>query len=105
MAFIFSGTGAWFTRNNDSMGVLNSSPPLDKMATILADDNFKWIFLNGNDIISIQISLKFVPRCSNDNESALVQVIAWHRTGDKLLPELMLTQFIGAYMWHWGRMS
>ena len=50
--------------------------PLDKMTTILADDNFKWIFLNGNAIISIQISLKFVPRCSNDNESALVQVMA-----------------------------
>ena len=75
MAFIFSGTTVWFTRNNDSMGVLNSFP-LDKMTTILADDNFKWIFLNGNDIISIKISVKFVRRCSNDNESALVQVMA-----------------------------
>ena len=30
------------------------------MASILADDIFKWIFLNENDRILIQISLKFV---------------------------------------------
>ena len=35
--------------------------PLDKMATILADDIFKCIFVNENDRISIRISLKFVP--------------------------------------------
>ena len=32
------------------------------MTAILADDIFKCIFLNENDIIPIQISLKFVPR-------------------------------------------
>ena len=36
--------------------------PLDKMATILADDIFKCIFLNETDKIPIQISLKFAPR-------------------------------------------
>ena len=30
--------------------------PLDKMAAILADDNFKGIFLNENDRIPIRIS-------------------------------------------------
>ena len=35
---------------------------MDKMAAILADVNFKCIFLNQNDKIPIQISLKFVPR-------------------------------------------
>ena len=35
---------------------------LDKMATILADDNFKCIFLNENERIPIRISLTFVPR-------------------------------------------
>ena len=39
--------------------------PLDKMAAILADDIFKYIFLNENDGIPIQISLKFVPRSPN----------------------------------------
>ena len=33
------------------------------MAAIFADDIFKCIFLNENDIIPIQISLKFVPMC------------------------------------------
>ena len=74
--------------------------PLDKMAAILADDSFKRIFFNENARISIQISLKFVPNGPIDNKSALVQVMAWHRTGDRSLPEPMLTQFIDAYMWH-----
>ena len=68
--------------------------PLDKMAAILADD----IFI----IISIQISLKFVPNGPIDNKSALVQVMAWRRTGDKPLPEAMMTQFTDAYMRHGG---
>ena len=33
--------------------------PLDKMADVLADGNFKCIFLNENDRILIRISLKF----------------------------------------------
>ena len=51
--------------------------PLEKMATILADDIYKLIFLNENDRIPIRISLKFVPRGPFDNEPALVQVMAW----------------------------
>ena len=31
----------------------------------------------------------------------LVQVMAWHRTGDKTFPEPMITQFTNAYMHHW----
>ena len=74
------------------------------MAAILADI-FKYIFLNEDDKILIQISLKLVPRSPNDNKPALVQVMAWHRTGDKPLPEPMLTQFIDAYMRHSWEMS
>ena len=70
------------------------------MADILADDNFRCIFLNENDRIPIQISLKFVPRSPIDNKLALVQVMAWHRTGDKPLHETTLTQFTDAYMRH-----
>ena len=79
-------------KNNFMFSLLNSSP-LDKMAAILADDIFKRIFLNENVRISIQISLKFVPRGSIDNKPVLVQIMAWHRIGDKPLPESMLTQF------------
>ena len=46
------------------------------------------------------ISLKFVSKDPNTNKSALVQVMAWHRTGDKPLSEPMLPQFTDAYMRH-----
>ena len=49
---------------------------------------------------AIQISLKFVRKSPIDNKRALVQVMAWRRTGDKPLPEPMITQFIDAYMRH-----
>ena len=65
---------------------LNLTAPANKMAAILADDIFKCIFFNENDIIPIQIWRKFVARGPVDNEWALVQVMAWHRTGDKPLP-------------------
>ena len=74
--------------------------PLDKMAAILADDIFEYTFLNVNDRIPIQISLKFIPKSPIDNKPTLVQVMAWFRTGDKQLSEQMLTQFTNAYMWH-----
>ena len=70
------------------------------MAAIMADDNFKCIFLNENDRIPIPVSLKFVPRSPVNNKPALVQLMACQRTGDKPLPELMLTQFTDAYMRH-----
>ena len=73
---------------------------LRKMAAILADDNFRYIFLNENDRSAIWISPKFVPRSPYDTKPALVQVMDWRRTGDEQLPEPMLTQFTDAYMWH-----
>ena len=70
------------------------------MAAIVADDMFKWIFLNEKGRIPIEISLKFVPRSPIDNKPALVQIMAWRRPGDKPLSEPMLTQFTDAYMRH-----
>ena len=70
------------------------------MAAIFADDIFKCFFMNEKFRISIWISLKFVPKGPIDNKSALVQVLAWHLTGDKPLPEPMLTQFTNTYMQH-----
>ena len=75
------------------------------MAAILADDIFKYIFLNENDKISNQVSLELVHRSPIDNTPALVRVMAWSRTGNKPLPEPMMTQFTDAYMWHLGEMS
>ena len=74
--------------------------PLDEMAAILADDNFKCIFLYENYRIPIRISLKFVSRSPIDNKPALVQVMAWRRTGDKPLPEPILARFTDTYIRH-----
>ena len=77
-----------------------NSPPPEQNGRYFADDNFKYIFMNEKFCIAIQILLKFVPERPNDNKSALVQVTAWRRTGDKPLPEAMLTQFYDAYIRH-----
>ena len=50
--------------------------------------------------ISIQISLKFVPKGPIDNKSMLVQVMTWHWTGARPLFEPMLTKFTYPYMQH-----
>ena len=74
------------------------------MAAILAGI-FKCIFMNEDDKIPIQISLKPVSRDPIDNPPALVQVMAWRRTGDRPLPEPILIQFTDAYMRPSGDMS
>ena len=48
-----------------------------------ADDTFKRIFFNENIRISITISLKFVPKGPIKNYQALVQIMAWCRSGNK----------------------
>ena len=40
---------------------------MNKMAAIFADDIFKCIFLNENDHVLIEVSLKFVPEGAIDN--------------------------------------
>ena len=54
------------------------------------DDIFKCIFLNEDIWISIEFSLKFVPKGPIDNIPALVQLMAWRRPGDKPLSEPMM---------------
>ena len=58
------------------------------------DDIFKWIFLNENALISVKISLKFVPKVRIDNIPALVQIMAWGRLGDKPLSEPMMVSLL-----------
>ena len=48
------------------------------------------LVLNESIWISIEISLKFVPKGPINNIPALVQIMAWHRPGDKPLSEPML---------------
>ena len=76
---------------------LNSSPP-GPNGRHFADAIFKCICLNESSCIFIPTSLKFVSKGPSDNNSALVQVMAWLHAGSKLLLEPMLTQFTDAYM-------
>ena len=66
------------------------------MADILADNKFECIFLNENDRIPIQISLKFISWSPIDNKPAMVQIMIRGRTGT----ETVLTQFTDACMRH-----
>ena len=70
---------------------------MNKMAAI-SQTIFSDAFREWKVWISNQMSLKFVPKGQIDNGSVLVQVMAWHWTGDKPLLELMLTQFTDASM-------
>ena len=89
-------------------GLFHTSLHRSKLSTLrprqneqhFTDDIFKRIFFNENVRISIKISLKFVPKGPINNIPALVQIMAWRRTGDKPLSEPMMTQFNDAYMRH-----
>ena len=59
-----------------------------------ADDTFKRIFLNENVRISIKISLKFLPKGPINNNPALVQIMAWCRSGGKPLSEPMVVSLL-----------
>ena len=54
---------------------------------LFGDDSFKRIFPNEKVWISIEISLKFVSKGSINIKRAVVQIMVWHRTGDKALSE------------------
>ena len=55
-----------------------------------ADDTFIRIFVNENVRISIKFSLKFVSKGPINNISALFQIMAWRRSGDKPFSEPMM---------------
>ena len=57
-------------------------------------DISKWTFLNENIRILIETFLKFVTMGPIDNIQALVQIMAWHRPGDKPLPEPMTVNLV-----------
>ena len=59
-----------------------------------ADDIFSRIFLNENVLISIKISLKFVPKGPINNIPALVQIMAWLPPGDKPLSEPVMVRLL-----------
>ena len=75
---------------NRSLNTLRSRQNVRRFA----DDTIKCIFLNENVRISIKISLKFVPKGPNNSNPALVQIMAWRRSGDKPLSEPMMVSLL-----------
>ena len=59
-----------------------------------ADDSSNRIFVNENVRISIEFSLKFVPKGPINNIPALVQIMAWRRPGDKPLSEPVMVSLL-----------
>ena len=66
------------------------------MADKFADDIFKLIFLCENFHISIQISLTPVSKDQINDEPGLVEIMAWHRIGDKPLSEPVIDYITNA---------
>ena len=75
------------------------------MAATLADYIFKCIYLNENFRILNKTSLKYVLLGLIDFMAALVEMMAWRRTGDKPLSQPMLVCCADAYMRHSASMS
>ena len=61
------------------------------------DITFKCIFLNKNVRISIKILLNLVPKGPINNNPALVQIMAWRRSGNKPLSEPMILVYWRIY--------
>ena len=59
-----------------------------------ADDMFKCIFLIENVRISINISMKFVPKVQINNIPALVPIMAWRPLGDKSFSEPIMVSLL-----------
>ena len=77
----------------DSITVFNTLRPRQN-GRHFADDTFNRIFVNENVKISINFSLKFVPKGPINNIQALVQIVAWRRPGDKPLSEPVMVSLL-----------
>ena len=64
-----------------------NSSPLGQNGCLFADNNFRCIFVNEKFCFLVIILLKFVLKGPIDNDRTLVQIMAWHRIGDKTLSQ------------------
>ena len=83
--------GSYININYNVLMCLNTLRPRQN-GRHFPDDVIKCIFLNESIWISIEISLKLVPKGPINNIPALVQIMAWHRPGDKPLSEPMMVR-------------
>ena len=68
---------------------------------------FKYIFLNETLWFSNKILLKYVPYSVIDKKSAIVNIMAWHLTGNMPLFQPIKAQFTSTYIYihHSSKMS
>ena len=86
----YHGFNTWLRfHNTTSYHLINTLRPR-RNEQHFTDDIFKRIFFNENVWISIEISLKFVAKGPINNIPALVQIMAWRRSGNKPLSEPMM---------------
>ena len=100
-ALVVSLICAWMTGwvNNREAGDLRRHLA-NYDVTVMADDIFKYIFLNGNVLFPIKIALNIVSKGPINNIPALVQIMAWRRSGDKPLPEPMVVSLLTHILTH-----
>ena len=104
LIWLMSSLGLWYSPDSTMYAVQKSTKLCDCLpintlrlrqnGSHFADDIFKCIFLNQNAWISLKISLKFAPKVRINNIPALVQIMAWHRLGDKPLSEPMMVSLL-----------
>ena len=112
MLLYISGAESWIFHNievntsaTDALNILSTSAHMAQTMQVntlrprqnvrcFADDTFKRIFMNENVRISILISLKFVPKGPINNNPALVQIMAWRRSGDEPLSEPVMVSLM-----------
>ena len=87
----------WVTLVLNEWLILNTLRPRQN-GRHFADDIFKCIFLNENIWIWLTISLKFVPEVRINNIPALVEIMAWRRSGDKPLSATMMVSLL-THIW------
>ena len=90
---------AWSARNVDDRMknvccCINNTLRPRQNGRHLSDDVFTCIFLNDSAWISIKISLTFCLNRPINNIPALVQIMAWHRPGEKPLYEPMMVNLL-----------
>ena len=78
--------------------LFNTPPPPEQNGRRFADDIFKSISLNEKARISIKFH--WSPKGPLNNIPELVQIMSWHRPGDKPLSEPMMACCTNAYMRH-----
>ena len=93
------GAGPWLVHKQNLVYMNETAQEVNALgwrqnALDFADGIFKCIIFSENAWISIEISLKFVPKGLINNIPPFVQIMAWYWPGDKPLSEPMMVSLL-----------